>query len=110
MAKVTPISEQFQHFFEEAHEDFWGSLYERTKQAWKRFLDADSQRQRDLYCGLDWYERGGGGSDLIATVIMSGTGSRDSGRFGYGLPGLARRISSPRDCIDFSGVPSRWRC
>ena len=59
MAKVTPISEQFQHFFEQVHEDFWGSLYERTKQAWKRFLEADSERQRDRYCGLSWYERSG---------------------------------------------------
>lgn len=57
MAKVTPISEQFQHFFEQVHEDFWGSLYERTKQAWRRFLEAESQRERDRYCGMGWYER-----------------------------------------------------
>jgi transposase-like protein len=57
MAKVTPVSEQFQHFFEDVHEDFWGSLCERTKQAWKKFLEAESRRERDRYCGLGWYER-----------------------------------------------------
>ena len=54
MAKVTPITEQFQHFFEGVQEDFWGSLYDRTKQAWKRFLEAESQCERDRYCGLGW--------------------------------------------------------
>jgi len=57
MTKPTPISEQFQHFFEQVHEDFWGSLCERTKQAWKKFFEADSQRQRDQYCGVGWYDR-----------------------------------------------------
>jgi putative transposase len=57
MAKVTPITEQFQHFFEDVHDDFWGSLYDRTKQGLKRLLEAESQRERDRYCGLDWYER-----------------------------------------------------
>jgi len=36
MAKVAPISEQFQHFLK-VFMRFLGSLYERTKQAWKRF-------------------------------------------------------------------------
>lgn len=57
MAKLAPITEQFQHFFEQVQEDFWGSLYERTKQAWKHFLEADSEKQRDRYCGFGWYER-----------------------------------------------------
>jgi putative transposase len=57
MAKLTPITEQFQHFCEQIQEDFWGNLYEGTKQAWKRFLEDQSQRERDRYCGLDWYQR-----------------------------------------------------
>ncbi len=60
MAKVTPVTEQYQHFFEEVQEDFWGSLNDRTRQAWKRFLEVESQRQRDRYCGLQWYERSEG--------------------------------------------------
>jgi putative transposase len=64
MAKLAPITEQFQHFFEEVQEDFWGSLYQRTKQAWKHFLEAESEKQRDRYCGFDWYERGGTGKRL----------------------------------------------
>ncbi len=57
MVNITRISEQFQHFVEEVKEEFWGSLYQRTKLAWKKFLEADSERQRDRYCGLSWYER-----------------------------------------------------
>ncbi len=58
MAKLAPITEQFQHFFKEVQEDFWGSVYEKTKQAWRQFLETDSERQRDRYCGFGWYERG----------------------------------------------------
>jgi len=58
MVKIAAVSEQFQHFLENLQEDFWGNLYERTQQAWKRFLEEDSQRQRDRYCGVGWHERG----------------------------------------------------
>jgi hypothetical protein len=30
-------------------EGFWGDVYGQTKQAWKQFFEADSQRQRDRY-------------------------------------------------------------
>jgi len=90
MAKVAPISEQFQHFFESVHEDFWGSLYERTKQAWKRFLDADSERQRDRFCGLDWYEC----SDCRKRPYRNGYYERDwVTRFGT----IRLRIARTRD-------------
>ena len=59
-ANVTPISEQFQHFFESVHEDFCGSLYDRTKQAWKNSPEEEPRRERDRYCGLGWYERDAG--------------------------------------------------
>jgi hypothetical protein len=49
MAKVTPISEHFQHFVAELQDSFWGDLERRTQQAAQRFFDALSERQRDLY-------------------------------------------------------------
>ena len=58
MAKVIPITERFQHFVEELQESFWGDLYGRTRQAWKRFLELDSERLRDRYAGWNRYRRG----------------------------------------------------
>ena len=51
MAKITPITEHFQHFLVDLKESFWGDLYDQTKQAWKQFLEAESERMRDLYSG-----------------------------------------------------------
>jgi transposase-like protein len=62
MAKVTSITEQFQHFLCEMKESFWGELYGQTKAAWKRFLELESERQRDLYSGWGAYERSAGGA------------------------------------------------
>ncbi len=59
MAKVTPITEQFQHFLAEVKESFWGDLYGKTKLAWKQFLEEVSRRERDLYLGVKDYERAG---------------------------------------------------
>lgn len=61
MGKLAPITEQFQHFVENLQESFWGEVYGKTRQAWKQFLEEDSQRQRDRWVGLDRYERGEGG-------------------------------------------------
>lgn len=36
MKKVTPITEQFQHFVADLRESFWGDLYGKTKQIWKQ--------------------------------------------------------------------------
>jgi hypothetical protein len=47
MAKIIPITEHFQHFLKKMKESFWGDVYGRTKLAWKQFLEADSERQRD---------------------------------------------------------------
>jgi len=47
MARVIPITEQFQHFVEEGKESFWGDLYGKTRVAWKRFLEGVSQEARD---------------------------------------------------------------
>ncbi len=57
MAKVIPISEQFQHFVPDLKESFWGDLYGKTKQAWQKFLEAESDREREKDLGLGWYER-----------------------------------------------------
>jgi transposase-like protein len=57
MAKVAPISEQFQHWLQDLKEGFWGDLYGQTRLAWKKYFEADSARQRDLYCGAGWHER-----------------------------------------------------
>ncbi len=58
MAKVSCITEQFQHFLTELKESFWGELYGETQQAWKRFFELDSERLRDRYAGWNRYRRG----------------------------------------------------
>jgi len=59
MAKITPIraTEQFQHFLEDLKESFWGDLYGQTRQAWKRFWDQQSMRERDSYMQSGWHDR-----------------------------------------------------
>lgn len=39
MAEITPVrvTEQFEHVLEDLKESFWGDLYGKTRQAWKRF-------------------------------------------------------------------------
>jgi len=58
MAKVIPITERFQHFVEELQESFWGDLQGRTRAAWKKFFELDSERLRDRYAGWNRYRRG----------------------------------------------------
>src|SRR3989441_9743102 len=58
MAKVTPISEHFQHFLGEMKESFWGDLNGQTRLAWQRFFELQSERQRDRVSGWGRYERG----------------------------------------------------
>src|SRR5580704_2938008 len=57
MAKIIPITEHFQHLLAEMKEGFWGDVYGQTKLAWKQFLEADSQRQRDRYAVREAYQR-----------------------------------------------------
>jgi putative transposase len=51
MAKVTPIriTEQFQHFVEELQGSFWGDVNGQARLCLKRWLEQDSQQQRDQY-------------------------------------------------------------
>src|SRR5438128_11799702 len=58
MAKVTPISEHFQHFLADLKETFWGDVYGQTRLAWQRCFQLESERQRDRFAGWGWYERG----------------------------------------------------
>ena len=57
MAKIIPIDEHFQHFLSELKESFWGDLYGETRQAWQRFFELESERQRDRFSGWARYER-----------------------------------------------------
>ncbi len=58
MGKVTPITEQFQHFLTELKDSFWGDLCGATRVAWKKFLDEQSLRERYRYLGWERYSRG----------------------------------------------------
>ena len=57
MAKIIPITEHYQHFLAEMKESFWGDVYGETRLAWKRLLEADSERQCDRYAVRESYER-----------------------------------------------------
>ena len=57
MAKIIPIDEHFQHFLSELKESFWGDLYGQTRQAWQKFFELQSERQRDRFSGWGRYER-----------------------------------------------------
>ncbi len=58
MAKITSIDEHFQHFLSDLKESFWGDVEAKTRLAWKRFLEGESERMRNLYMGYESYERG----------------------------------------------------
>jgi putative transposase len=106
MKKVTPITEQFQHFVEEVSERFWGDVYAQGKLAFKKFLDAESERQRQLYLRCEPYERSG----ELERDYRNGYYERDFvTRFGT----LRLRIARTRQkgaCDNFNAGRRRWRC
>jgi putative transposase len=57
MRRVIPITEQFQHFVEEARGGFWTDIYSKTRQYWTQALELESARLRDVYMRCDAYER-----------------------------------------------------
>lgn len=57
MGKVTPITEQFQHFVRDLQESFWGDLWGKTRKAWEGFWEEESRRERERYVGTGNYER-----------------------------------------------------
>ena len=60
MAKVTEITEHFQHFVSELQDSFWGDMYGRTRVAWRQFWNTESLRARDQWMELDPYQRADG--------------------------------------------------
>ena len=60
MAKVTPITEHFQHFVQDLKESFWGDMQGQVRKAAKRMFELLSERQRDLYMVRPRYSRGEG--------------------------------------------------
>ncbi len=60
MAKVTEITEHFQHFVSELQDSFWGDVYGRTRIAWRQFWNTESLRARDQWMELDPYQRADG--------------------------------------------------
>ena len=58
MAKIVSMTEHFQHFVEELQESFWGDLYGRTRAAWKKLFENESERLRELYAGWPQHGRG----------------------------------------------------
>jgi putative transposase len=104
MKKLTPVTEQFQHFVEQVKESFWGDVYEEGKQAVKELLEADSERQRQRYLMTESYERTGiaerdyrNGSyerDLVTrfgTIRIRIARTRQKGFLPKGLEGFQRR-------------------
>ena len=61
MGKVTPITEQFQHFVRDLQESFWGDLNGKAQAAMKWLLEEQSRRQQDRHLCRDSYERRPGG-------------------------------------------------
>jgi len=57
MAKVTPITEHFQHFVADLKESFWGECQGQTQKAMQRLLESLSERQRDRYMVSARYSR-----------------------------------------------------
>ncbi len=104
MRKIVPITEQFQHFVEDLKESFWGDLYGRTRAAWKDSLQRESERERDRYLGLGWYDRAESRRDW-----RNGFYERDfvTGleRFVCALRARAARSFCPRDLENFQGEP-----
>ena len=63
MGKVTPITEQFQHFVEGLKESFWGDLNGKAQAAVKQLLEGESRRARDQYLCREAYARRDKGSE-----------------------------------------------
>src|SRR5271166_1069213 len=72
MAKITPITEHFQHFVENLKESFWGDLQGEVQRAAKKFFELLSERQRDFVHGESALRAGGGAEGLSQRVLRAG--------------------------------------
>jgi len=108
MAKVSSITEHYQHFLRESKEGFWGDLYGPTQLAWKGFFELQSERERDRYSGAGRYERQAYGVRTDGTRHLLGflRSPGESQSAGEGLlqdlyrPGLSMTIAKAQ----------RWSC
>lgn len=103
MRTLTPVTEQFQHFVEDLQETFWGDVYGKTQALWKKFLEAESARQRDRYVGCGAYEQKEGRRDYrngyyerkfvtrFGTLSLKIARSREKGFLPAGLKRFQRR-------------------
>jgi putative transposase len=57
MAKVTPITEHFQHFVADLKDSFWGDCQGQARRAMQRVFELLSERQRDRYMTSERYRR-----------------------------------------------------
>ena len=100
MARVIPITEQFQHFVSELKESFWGDLYGKTKLAWKEFLEGVSVEARDRYLCQEgeagkqeyrngFYERSW--VTIFGTLVLRIARTRTRSFLPRGLKGFQRR-------------------
>ena len=58
MTKIISTTEHFQQFLTDPKGSFWDDLEAKTRQAWMRFLEAESERRRNLHVGYESYEYG----------------------------------------------------
>ena len=72
MAKVTPITEHFQHFLSEMKESFWGDLQGETQLAWKRFSSCSRSGSATVYMASSATNGRRGRGRTIATATTSG--------------------------------------
>ena len=109
MATVAPWTEQWQHFLRDVREEFWGDLYQRTRVAWQRFLEAVSRQEQERYLGRAAYARAAGRPEY-----RNGYYARDfvpaSARSGCGSPAPAPGPSGRRASRASSGGRPRWPC
>ena len=63
MGKVTPITEQLQHFVRDLQESFWGDVNGKAQAAMQQLLEEESRRQRDRYLCREAYARRERGSE-----------------------------------------------
>ena len=110
MAKVTPITEHFQHFVSELKESFWGDLQGQVQQSMRR-LFSSCCRSGNATC--TWSAHGTAGRSrarTTATATTSAILSPALGRCGCALRALASGAFCPGCCRSFSAGLKRCRC
>jgi putative transposase len=100
MARLIPMTEQFQHFVSDLKESFGGDLYGKTKLAWKEFLEGVSAEARDRFVCVEgeagrqeyrngFYERSW--VTIFGTLVLRIARTRTRSFLPRGLRGFQRR-------------------